>query len=346
MHPLRSRSCALALCLALTACGEPNIDVDASARDASALDAAPHDAAVPVDARAASDAAPPLDAAPVDAGPPVDPLGGTLDVSRVDDGYEFLEGPQWLPSEGVLVFSDIPASTIYQLTPPSAIEVYAAPSGRSNGLAVDATGRILRAEHAGRRIARERSDRTWEPLATEWMGERLNSPNDLVLASDGTIYFTDPPYGLEGAPSDLSFMGIFRIEPSGTLHAEWEGPLAARPNGIALSPDQRLLYVADSQAGLVRALDVAADGSLSAPRIFTSETPGADGMAIDTAGNLYVTTRDGVAVLRPDASRWGTIDIPEQPANAAFGGADRRTLYVTARTGLYRVTGLAVDGTY
>lgn len=318
---------------------------DAGAVDAStSLDAATGDAGAPPDAAAPADAAPPVDAL-VDAGPPVDPLSGTVEVTRVQGGFQFLEGPQWLPARGVLVFSDIPRDRIHQLTPPSTITVFAMPSGRSNGLAVDGVGRVLRAEHGGRRIAREVPGSTgWVPLAERFEGRLLSSPNDLVVASDGTIYFTDPPYGLEGRPRETEFHGVYRIDPSGTLHVEDRGALDTRPNGIALSPDESRLYVADSQLGRVRVFDVTATGALGAPRLLTDQTPGSDGLAVDVAGNLYVTTTAGIAVLRPDGTRWGTIPIAEQPANCAFGDPDLRTLYVTARTGLYRVTGLAIEG--
>ncbi|UJR85413.1 SMP-30/gluconolactonase/LRE family protein [Sandaracinus amylolyticus] len=314
-----------------------------------ALDGGPRqDGSAPIDATLPIDAfVPPIDAfTPLDAGPPVDPLGGTVEATRVQGGFGFVEGPQWLPERGVLIFSDIPRNRIHQLAPPSTITVFVMPSGGSNGLAIDGEGRVVRAEHVGRRVAREESvgSTTWVPLATEIEGDALSSPNDLIVARDGTIYFTDPPYGLEGRAQETDFHGVYRIDPSGTLHVEDRGALDTRPNGIALSPDGSLLYVADSQHGRIRVFDVEDDGSLSPPRVLTDETPGSDGLAIDVAGNLYVTSSRGVLVLRPDGSEWGAIEIDEQPANCAFGDADRRTLYVTARTGLYRVTGLAIEG--
>jgi gluconolactonase len=234
----------------------------------------------------------------------------------------------------VLLFSDIPADTIYQLEPPDTRTVFRSPSGNSNGLGLDPDGGLLAAEHGGRRVSRD--DVT---VVDDYQGMRLNSPNDVIARSDGTIYFTDPPYGISDADRELPFMGVFRVVPGAIQPlADWEGPLSARPNGIALSPDESILYVADTADGMLRAWDIAPDdGSLSGERVLSAEVPGADGMAVDTAGNLFVTTSLGVRVIAPDGTTWGTIGVPEQPANCAFGGDDGRTLYITARTSLYRV---------
>ena len=299
----------------------PGTDASAPGPDASAPD---RDAGAPD--RDASATTP-------DAGP-VDPLEGASDATLVDDGYEFLEGPLW--RDGVLLFSDIPASTIYALTPPSSVEVFRAPSGQANGLARLPDGRLLAAEHAGRRVSVTEADGRVTSFADRFEGKRFNSPNDLVVRSDGTVYFTDPPFGLSGA-RELDFNGVFRVAPDGSVHAEHRGSIDSRPNGVALSPDERVLYVADTAAREVRAYDVAADGSTSGERVFASDTRNADGMTIDAHGNLYVSTSDGVAVFAPDGDRWGTIPIPQVPANCAFGGEDRRTLYVTAGDALYAV---------
>lgn len=272
-----------------------------------------------------------------DAGPPVNPLDGIGAVELVDDGYMFLEGPTWRAADGVLLFSDIPANTIYQLEPPSTITTFRSPSGNSNGLDTDVDGLLLAAEHGNRRVSRTLGDGQLVDVAASYQGMSLNSPNDLAVRSDGTIYFTDPPYGIPaGESQELSFNGVFRVAPGGALTAEWEGALSSRPNGIALSPDEQVLYVADT-TGPVRAYDVAGDGSLGNERVLTAAVANADGMAIDTAGNLFVTTATGVKVFAPDGSEWGTISVPQQPANCAFGDGDARTLYITARTGLYRV---------
>jgi gluconolactonase len=293
------------------------------------------------DGGAGPDAAPGVDAAPgIDADPEINPLDGIGPVTLVQGGFDFVEGPQWVAADGVLLFSDIPANTIYQLEEPDTITVFRTPSGNSNGLALDPDGALLAAEHGNRRVSRDEVT-----VVDAYDGMRLNSPNDVVASSAGMIYFTDPPYGIADADRELPFMGVFRVPlAGGVAFAEWEGPLSARPNGIALSPDERTLYVADTADGMLRAWDVeVSGGSLSGERVVTAAVPGADGMAVDGVGNLFVTTSTGVRVFAPDGSMWGEIDVPEQPANCAFGGADRRTLYITARTSLYRVE-LAAPG--
>jgi gluconolactonase len=270
-----------------------------------------------------------------DAAPAFDPLVGIGAVEPVDGGYQFTEGPQWREAEKVLVFSDIPANTIFTYTPggppPTVLRM---PSGNSNGLAVDGAGALLAAEHGSRSITRTLGATT-TPLAAMFEGNRLNSPNDVIVADDGTIYFTDPPFGISDAQRELDFIGVFRLAPGG-LTAEHRGPLTARPNGIGLSPDGATLYVADSADGKLYRFAITG-GALGAREVhaMTAGTP--DGLAIDVAGNIFVTTQAGVEVFAPDGERWGVIDVPEQPANCAFGDADHRTLYITARTSLYRV---------
>lgn len=277
------------------------------------------------------------DAGPTDAGPPPDPLEGAGEPELVQGGFEFLEGPQWRGAEGDLLFSDIPANIIYRLVEPDTITPFRDPSDNANGLALDPDGRPLAAEHGSRQVTRTLGDGSREPVASTFEGDQLNSPNDIAVRSDGTIYFTDPPYGLSGRTRELSFNGVFRLAPGGTLTAEHEGAESSRPNGIALSPDETVLYVADTASGDVTAWDVAADGSLSGMGHFATTAGGPDGMAVDEWGNLYVTSADGVEVFAPDGSRWGAIGFPMGPANCAFGGDDLQTLYVTAQEGLYRV---------
>ena len=276
-----------------------------------------------------------------------DPLEGIGMVELVADGFVFTEGPTWRSAEQRLLFSDVPANTIYQLTPPDDVVVFRADSGEANGLDSDVDGLLLAAEHANRRVSRTLANGTVVTVASEYLGDPLNSPNDIAVRSDGTIYFTDPPYGINPATQQvLEFNGVFRVAPNGDLSAEWEGAKSTRPNGLVLSPDESVLYVADSTAG-VMVFDVNADGSLSNERAFIETLPIADGMAIDAAGNLFVTTSTGVQVFDRAGEPWGTIVVPDgrAPANCAFGGEDTRTLYITARQALYRVS-LANPGLY
>jgi gluconolactonase len=279
-------------------------------------------------------------------GPPTttaapDPLAGIGVVELVDEGYAFTEGPQWLDGPGVLLFTDYDG--IYQLGADGAVTPYRSPSNEANGLAVDAQGRLLAAERLTRRVTRTESDGTVVPIAERFEGAQLNQPNDIAARSDGTVYFTDPLYA--DYPPELDFRGVFRIAPDGTLTAERRGAITEAPNGIALSPDETVLYVANWADDLVWAFDVAGDGSLSEARTFVRTGDGPDGMAVDDAGNLFVTTALGIETYAADGTQWGIIPVPRTPANVAFGGADRRTLFITAEEGLYRVT-LAQPGPY
>ncbi len=251
----------------------------------------------------------------------------------VGQDYKFTEGPLWLGQEG-LIFSDIPADTIYRGNG----EVYRRPSGGANGLALDPQGRLLACEHNNRRVSRTEKDGSIAVLADRYEGKRLNSPNDLAVRSDGTIFFTDPPYGLpkglEDPAAELDFSGVYAIRPDGTL------ALLARdfikPNGISLSPDEKRLYVADTDGSHIRIFDVQPDGSVSGGKPWY-QLPHPDGMAVDSAGRVWCTAGDGVHVVNPDGSRAGIVRIPLPPANCAFGGPDLKTLYVTARTRVYAV---------
>ncbi len=293
-----------------------------------------------IDARTPDAAAPPADATPADASTAVDPLEGVGSVTLVDEGFMFTEGPLWLPEDGILLFSDVQGDTIYQVTPGGQAEIFRMPSGNSNGLALDKDGQLLAAEHGNRRVSRSPIDGAPVDVATEYETKRLNSPNDITVRSDGTIYFTDPPYGIDPADAELDFHGLFRIPAAGGAPiVEWQGAVDAnRPNGLVLSLDESLLYVADSVDGAVQRFAVATDGALTmedAPFIDDIQSP--DGMELDTLGNLFIAAADGVRVYAPDGKLWGTITVPQQPSNVAFGGDDYRTLYITARTGVYQV---------
>lgn len=260
------------------------------------------------------------------------------DPERLATGFQFTEGPVWI-EEGYLLFSDIPASRIHKWSPNGGVEVWREPSGESNGLTLDRQNRLIACEHKNRRVSRTKADETVVTLADRYQGKQLNSPNDVVVKSDGTIYFTDPPYGIRPEEREQPCNGVYRILPDGTL--ELLADDFDRPNGLAFSPDESILYVDDSPRRHVRAFDVRSDGTLANSRIFADmdhPQPGSpDGMKIDVEGHLYVAGATGVWVFEPDGTLLGVIVPPERPANCAWGDAGRKSLYITARTSLYRV---------
>ncbi len=260
-------------------------------------------------------------------------------VEKIAGEMRFTEGPVW--DRGRLLFSDIPADLIYAYTPGGGKPIlFRQPSGQSNGLTLDRQGRLLACEHKNRRVSRTEKDGMVVTLAYAYDGKRLNSPNDVVVKSDGTIYFTDPPYGIGKEQEELGFSGVYRINKDGSLTLLTRE--CVRPNGLAFSPDEKRLYVDDSQEGHIRVFDVQADGTLSGGRIFAQmKEPGQrgvpDGMKVDTQGNVYCTGPGGVWVFAPDGTLRTKIAVPEVAANVAFGDRDGKTLYITASTGLYRV---------
>ncbi|MEJ7602183.1 MAG: SMP-30/gluconolactonase/LRE family protein [Kofleriaceae bacterium] len=272
------------------------------------------------------------DAAP-DTGPAVSPLDGIGAVELVDGGYMFTEGPAWRGD--LLFFTDIPANTIFQYTPGGAAPTIArVPSNNANGLAFDAGDQMFAAEHGSRTVTRMTGGNL-TTIASELDGKQLNSPNDVVVADDGTVYFTDPPFGIDEADRELDFMGVFRISGT-TLTAEHRGALTERPNGIGLSPDGTRLYVADSADGKLYRFPITG-GALGPREVHAQTAGGADGLAIDEAGNIFVATVSGIEVFAPDGTRWGLVAVPERPSNCAFGDADHKRLYITAQTSVYRV---------
>jgi len=266
------------------------------------------------------------------------------DPEQIATGFQFTEGPVWHP-DGYLIFSDIPANRTYKWTPDGVVTIWREPSGFSNGLTLDHQRRVIACEHGGRRVSRVAADGTVVTLADSYGGKRLNSPNDVVVKSDGTIYFTDPPYGLAPpyGPSvqeqEQPCNGLYRILPDGVIELLIDD--FDRPNGLAFSADESLLYVDDSPRRHVRVFDVRPDGRLSNARVLADmdhPQPGSpDGMKIDAEGHLYVTGATGVWVFEPDGTCLGVFVTPERPANCAWGDPDRQTLYITAQTSLYRV---------
>jgi len=283
-------------------------------------------------------------------------------IEKLADGFLFTEGPVWHP-DGYLLFSDPNANTIYRWSPDGDLSVFRPKSGYrgvdvarygqpgSNGLTLDPAGRLTINEHGNRRVTRLEKNGVLTVLAASHEGRRLNSPNDLVYRSDGTLYFTDPPFGLPGFFEDphkeLPYSGVFMWRP-GQAGEDAKVRLVASdlkgPNGLAFSPDERFLYVDnwDVNRKVILRYDVLADGRLGASKVFLDMTdvPGEqafDGLKVDGHGHVYAAGPGGLLVLAPTGETLGTIELPEQPANFAWGDADRQTLYITARTGLYRV---------
>ena len=289
-------------------------------------------------------------------------------VERVADGFGFLEGPVWVHSTnpGYLLFSDIPANVIDKWSSGAKTSVFLSKSGftgtkpvnvgykinnghaevtliGSNGITLDKEGRVTFCQHGNRAVARLEKDGKRTIIADKYDGKRLNSPNDLVYKSDGSLYFTDPPFGLPKLDQDpqkqLPFNGVYRWS-NGKVQLLSRDLKA--PNGIAFSPDEKYLYVNDSFAKTYWRFELQQDGSIANGKIFfdmsASKDEGVpDGMKLDQKGNIYGVGPGGVWILSPEGKHLGTIKAAEEPANLAWGDADGKTLYLTARTGLYRV---------
>ena len=281
-------------------------------------------------------------------------------VERIAAGFAFTEGPVWNGDH--LLFSDIPNNRIVrwrQLPEGPEVATYRYPSGfplgrpapnhqpGSNGLTLDRQGRLLACEHGNRRVSRTEPDGSVVVLAERWEGKRLNSPNDIVVRSDGAIFFTDPPYGLydQRVGQELPFQGVYRIDPAGSLDLLADD--FERPNGLAFSPDERTLYVDDTWRRQIRAFDVTTEGRLERGRVFADlkhpDEGGPDGMKVDVEGNIYCTGPGATWVFNAAGALLGRIITPERPANCAWGEADWRTLFITARPSVYRLR-VAVPG--
>ena len=284
--------------------------------------------------------------------------GDEADIELLYVGTEWAEGPAWVrPSgdaPGFLVFSDVPNNRMLKFNPETKqTTVFREPSRYANGNTIDNSGRLVTCEHQSNSVVRLESDGQLTVLADRYESKRLNSPNDLCVKSDGSIWFTDPPYGIlsdrEGNKRESEVGGnyVYRLDPdTGDLRAVITD--MDRPNGIAFSPNERVLYVADTGAPRhIAAFDVSGDGkSVSGMRVFAVVRPGApDGFRTDTQGNVWTSAHDGVHCYSPDGVLLGKLLIAQQrTANCAFGGDDMKTLYITADTSLYSVR-LSVAGT-
>jgi gluconolactonase len=280
------------------------------------------------------------------------PIGAI--IQKLASGFAFTEGPVWDQRNNQLYFSDLRSNAIHTWNDEAGLGTYLQPvfegdaghpSVGSNGLNMDSQGRLLLMEHGNRVVSRIESDGSRTVLVDQYRGMRLNSPNDSAWHSNGWLYFTDPPYGLAQQENDpareLEYNGIYRLSPEGEIQLLESDQ--TRPNGIAFSPDQQTLYVANSDGAekVWYAYDVMNDGTISNPRIFydvnDQDTVGAaDGMKVDVSGNIFATGPGGVWIFSPEGDHLGTIRPEEVPANVAWGD-DGSTLYMTARTGLYRI---------
>ncbi|MBE9187302.1 SMP-30/gluconolactonase/LRE family protein [Microcoleus sp. LEGE 07076] len=260
-------------------------------------------------------------------------------LEKLAGNFQFIEGPIWLP-EGFLLFSDIPANIIYKFASNQQVEIFRRPSGKANGNTLDRENRLITAEHENRRVSRTEKDGKVIGLADRYEGKKLNSPNDLVVKSDGSIYFTDPPYGITKEQEELGFYGVYRLAPDGKLTLLVKDLVL--PNGIAFSPDEQKLYVNNSEAGFIAVFDVKPDGTVTNQRIFAelkdaSQSGVPDGLKVDVEGNVYSTGPGGVWIFSPEGKLLGRISVPETATNLAWGDTDYKTLYITASKSLYRI---------
>lgn len=264
---------------------------------------------------------------------------GSLELAAT--GYTFTEGPAWDGTR--LIFSDIPGDTVYILTPgEGAPQVLYSPSANANGHTFDREGRLLNAEHGSGALTRWTPQGGRQVIAQAFEGKHLNSPNDVVVRSDGLILFTDPPYGLGKREAELAFSGVFALDEASGKMMLIDDQLS-RPNGLALSRDERVLYVGDTATQTLWAYDLASDGTASGKRLVVDVTddskPGrVDGVRVDSAGLVYFTCPGGICVVDP--ARRQVIErlaTPKRATNLAWGGADLSELYITALTDVYRV---------
>jgi gluconolactonase len=260
-------------------------------------------------------------------------------VQKLAGGLGFVEGPVWIsvPGGGYLVFSDLPANELKRWDATGGVKTFRAPSGPSNGNTLDRQGRLVTAEHAGR-VSRTEKDGTVVTLVDSFKGMKLSSPNDVVVKSDGTIWFTDPEYGLAGRKKETPGNYVYRYNERDKSLSPVVTDMA-NPNGLCLSPDESILYVANSgKPPQIRAYPVNAGASASQGRVFATVDKGVpDGIRCDELGNVWSSSGDGVQIFSPAGQLIARILLPESAANLAFGGPTGRTVYMTARTSLYAV---------
>ena len=275
-------------------------------------------------------------------------LIGNAKIKQLATGFDWTEGPVWFGDAGCLLFSDIPNDAIHRWTPGLGLSTYRSPCNFTNGHTRDREGRLVSCEHGGRRVTRTELDGTITVIADSFDGKRLNSPNDVVVKSDGSIWFTDPHYGIgsqyEGHKSAQELpCQLYRVDPE-TGEMEAKVTDCACPNGLAFSVDESKLYVADTgrmyqdDPTHMRVFDVDKAGELTGGDIFHVVDPGkSDGFRLDTEGYIWTSAGDGVHCLSPEGQRLGKIVLPERASNVCFGGRGKHVLYITATTSLYAV---------
>jgi gluconolactonase len=257
-----------------------------------------------------------------------------MKVEKVAAGLRYTEGPAWSP-EGFLLFSDTVTNQRRKYIPAKGIADFDEVAGGPIGNTYDAQGRLYTCEFRERRVTRTAKNGKVEVLASRFEGKRLNAPNDIVVRRDGQVYFTDPAFGNQEDTRELDFYGIFHITPKGDVElvAKWK----TRPNGVTLSPNGRILYVSDSDLRNIRGFDLDRAGAASNERLVIDKIPGVpDGIRTDEKGNLYIAAKE-VYVYSPQAKLLGNIELAETPSNLAFGDGDLESLFITARSSVYRV---------
>jgi gluconolactonase len=271
-------------------------------------------------------------------------------VERLFTGCRWTEGPVYVPAWRCLVWSDVPSDRVLRWDETTGeVGVFRQPSRHANGATLDPQGRLVTCEQGARRVVRTEHDASLSVLADTYEGKRFNSPNDVVVSADGAVWFTDPAYGIDDdyeghrAESEIGACHVYRVDPrTGECRVAADG--LDRPNGLAFSPDERVLYVTDSGRGDLRAFAVGGAGALSGGDVVAECTAGVfDGVRVDTAGRLWAAAADGVHCLAPDGTLLGRLRLPETTANLVFGGPRRNRLFVTATTSVYSVL-LSVTG--
>lgn len=254
-------------------------------------------------------------------------------IEKVVEGFQFTEGPVW--KDGSLLFSDIPANKIYKWNKKEGLSIFLEPSGNSNGLALDKDGNLILAQHGKRRVAKLFNDGREISLTDNFYGSRLNSPNDITVKTDGTIFFTDPPYGVEPEQEELGYYGIYKLDNNNKLHL-LDNSLR-RPNGIAFSPDEKLLYVTHSETKDIYVWDVV-NGKITNKRLFAKLEPngGGDGLKVNSKGRLFVCGSVGIWIFEKDGTLLESFEVPGQTTNCAFGDDDGKTLYITSGNAIYK----------